>query len=84
MPEPTKLKTPVVVWFNKDENQLYAFPLLDPWGGVAYPDIASGNWKEKWVLPRGTSVSKVQPDNGNRVRASIAGRSMYTAASALE
>lgn len=84
MPEPTKLKTPVVVWFNKGDSHYYAFPLLDPWGGMAYPDIASGDWREECVLPAGTPVRNVQPDNGNRVRAVIAGRPMYTAATALE
>lgn len=83
MPDPKMLKKPVVVWFNKGDSCYYAFPLLDPWGGMAYPDISNGDWREECVLPAGTPVTKVQQDNGNRVRAIIAGRTMYTAADAL-
>lgn len=43
-------ETPVAVWFCPRDGDYYAFPLLDPWGGVAHPDISDA-WVAKGVLP---------------------------------
>jgi hypothetical protein len=80
----SKLKVAVAVWRNRRDNHSYAFPLTDPWGGRAYPVIDDGDWVFECVLPPGTSVTDVRPDQGNRVFAKVAGRQMYTADSAIE
>jgi len=79
----SSLKVAVAVWRNQKDKHSYAFPLTDPWGGPAFPVMDDGDWMFECVLPPGTSATDVHPDQGNRVSARVAGRLMYTAASAI-
>jgi hypothetical protein len=65
----SKLNIAVAVWRNGIDNELYAFPLSNPWGEPAYPAIDDGQWVFEGVLQPGTSVAEVRPASGTLVRA---------------
>jgi hypothetical protein len=75
-----RLKYPVGVWYNSEDQKFYAFPIgaTDPWGGEVVPLIDYVTWEFKGVFPAGIEVKNVTTDTGDRVTCEFAGKKVYT------
>lgn len=72
------LQSAVAVWRNKEAGQTYGYPLAKPWVGATYPKLLTKDWEFLGVMPAGTPISDVTPQNENDVGCKVNGTNMLT------